>query len=386
MLLVLFVIAEVERLVYDMVLKDPVTFELFEELKNTFDYVPNVESSAESTPETDTSPDSAPETDLPPDSAPETDLPTNSAPETDSETDSSFHPDEWRPHSFPYLASKVSRSCYNPKSDTSEKFIPPQIKPVIQLAQAQTQMLAEQFERKLVELQESSDEVWVFLANFVIIAREFRLFVKSYRRGDSIAVESIMASWLPIWNACDRKNYCKLSILQMENLYDRLKFSQLQRLRMNRFVRLYKDDVKGEHQWGRMLATDDMCEILNDWLKVMPTAETAEAWQELSYLVGVGRRCIRHTDVYYNNSKENTKAAPKSTTQPKMSRQKQRIYELLVLATKGSIIPGRKMKTDFFANEIKNLKTNLDAEKYPRRKRTKRQTHRKPHLKSQVIQ
>eukprot|EP00978_Attheya_sp_CCMP212_P044521 scaffold313017_cov22-Attheya_sp.AAC.1 len=145
----------------------------------------------------------------------------------------------------------------------------------------------------------------------------------------------------------------------MENLYERLKFSQLQRIRMNRFVRLYKEGT-GEHQWGRMLATDDMCEILNDWLKTMPTPDLAEAWQELSHLVGVGRRCIRHTDVYYTNATVNAKASPKSSTKPKMSRQKQRIYELLVRATKGRVVPGRKMTTNFFFDEIKNLTTSLD--------------------------
>ena len=35
---------------------------------------------------------------------------------------------------------------------------------------------------------------------------------------------------------------------------------------MNKYVRLYKDD-KGYHHWGRMLPTDDFCEMLNNWFK-----------------------------------------------------------------------------------------------------------------------
>eukprot|EP00978_Attheya_sp_CCMP212_P024557 scaffold77349_cov32-Attheya_sp.AAC.1 len=153
--------------------------------------------------------------------------------------------------------------------------------------------------------------------------------------------------------------------LTMENLYEKLTYSQLQRLRINRFVRLYKDEG-GNHRWGRMLASDDMCEILNDWLKKMPTPESAEAWQELSHLVGVGRRCIRHTDVYYTNATvdENaTPKTPKSTVAPKLTRQKKRVYELLCRVTMGKVVPGRKMETNTFLNEIKNLTTKLEKEK-----------------------
>jgi hypothetical protein len=56
------------------------------------------------------------------------------------------------------------------------------------------------------------------------------------------------------------------------------------------------------------------------------------------------------------------KASPKTSTKPKMSRQKQRIYELLVKATKGKVVAGRKMTTNFFFDEIKNLTTKLDPE------------------------
>ena len=117
----------------------------------------------------------------------------------DNESHSFDYPSEWRPVAFPFEKSKVSQSCYNPHYDSSPKHNQKPMEPEIRLAQAQTQMLAEQFDLKIEELQRSSDEVWVFLSNFVVVAREFRLFIKSYRRGDAIAVEAIMASWLPIW-------------------------------------------------------------------------------------------------------------------------------------------------------------------------------------------
>jgi hypothetical protein len=41
MLLLFFVTAEVERLVYDMVIQDPKTLELFEIIRATFDYSPD---------------------------------------------------------------------------------------------------------------------------------------------------------------------------------------------------------------------------------------------------------------------------------------------------------------------------------------------------------
>jgi hypothetical protein len=66
--------------------------------------------------------------------------------------------------------------------------------------------------------------------------------------------------------------------------------------------------------------------------------------------------------VYYTNANVKLDATPKSTTAPKMSRQKKGMYELLVRVTNEKVVPGRKMKTDVFFSEIKNLTTKLDAE------------------------
>eukprot|EP00978_Attheya_sp_CCMP212_P013241 scaffold33323_cov24-Attheya_sp.AAC.1 len=53
MLLLLFVIAEVERLVYDMVLHDPKTLQLFEHLRDNMDYSVSEESAVDETPSFD---------------------------------------------------------------------------------------------------------------------------------------------------------------------------------------------------------------------------------------------------------------------------------------------------------------------------------------------
>ena len=38
-------------------------------------------------------------------------------------------------------------------------------------------------------------------------------------------------------------------------------------------------DSSGEYIWGRMLVTDEFCEIINNWLKTIPTPDSAEVWQ-----------------------------------------------------------------------------------------------------------
>eukprot|EP00978_Attheya_sp_CCMP212_P035577 scaffold155559_cov47-Attheya_sp.AAC.1 len=105
----LFVIAKVECLVYDMVLHDPKTLQLFDHLRDNMDYSMSEESAVD-------------------------------------ETLSFDYPSEWQPVAFPFEVLTVSRSCYNPHYDSSEKCMHKPMDPAIRLAQAQTQMLADQFE------------------------------------------------------------------------------------------------------------------------------------------------------------------------------------------------------------------------------------------------
>jgi hypothetical protein len=113
MLLILFALAEVERLVYDLVLHDPRTFELFQELSNMDnDTPPNTPHSS-----------------------------------TCDDVDPQYFTEEWRPNLLPNHASKVSQSCYNPHCDSSKKFKEKYLRPKVRLAQAQMQMIAEQFDQ-----------------------------------------------------------------------------------------------------------------------------------------------------------------------------------------------------------------------------------------------
>ena len=180
------------------------------------------------------------------------------------------------------------------------------------------------------------------MAMCVTYSREFRIFVESCRMGDSISVEYSINDWLTIWHDCSRKNYCKLAILQIENMYKNINYSHLQHLLMNMYVRLYKDG-KGDHHWGRMLLTDYFCEMLNDWLRKILTPDNAETWRKMSYNQYYSYRDIEST--YYD---------VKSSTKPDLIRQKCRIYELLAQVTKGKIVHNRSMDTHIFFKEIIN--------------------------------
>ena len=96
-----------------------------------------------------------------------------------------------------------------------------------QFSHAITTLIAELLQNKVEEFCNSSDQVMRTLAKFVTYSHEFRIFIKNCRMGDLIAVECIINNWLLIYNACRRKNYYKLAILQIENMYKNIKYSQL---------------------------------------------------------------------------------------------------------------------------------------------------------------
>ena len=94
-----------------------------------------------------------------------------------------------------------------------------------------------------------------------------------------------------------------------------------------------------------------------------PTLDSAEAWREISYIVGIGRRCIRRTNQYYTHRHVDISYYDvKSSTKPSLTRQKYRIYEPLARVTTGKVINNRTIDTYTFLKKIMNLKTHLGTD------------------------
>ena len=107
----------------------------------------------------------------------------------------------------------VAQSCYNSQLYTFSDKLKRIRSEETQLNEILTILLFDLVQKKLNDLKKLFDEVSATMASFTIPSREFKLFVKSSRRGDAIAVEWIINQWLRIWNICDRKNYANLELI-----------------------------------------------------------------------------------------------------------------------------------------------------------------------------
>jgi hypothetical protein len=216
---------------------------------------------------------------------------------------------------------------------------------------AGTLALTSEFKKMVEELLECDDEWQRYLAHFYMLGREFRSFCTSCREGDSIAVEHLYAAWGPIWKELGQHRYTEVTFRQIETLYERIKFSTLQEMRGNRYVRMYAK--------RRCMSTDEFVELVNKWMKDLATCKTAETWAEQTKMLGVMRRCVHFIKATYTQSPDEFDATPKSSTPPTMTPEKQLIYEILVRSCVHIYIPRRTMDLKIIFDILKDCTTDL---------------------------
>ena len=91
----------------------------------------------------------------------------------------------------------------------------------------------------LLQLMSSTHEVVACISNFVRMGREFQIFQNSVRCSDAIAIESIMAKWVPVWKVVGKMNYFQMSFSQMEMFYEKIPCCLLQVIHCNTCSRLH---------------------------------------------------------------------------------------------------------------------------------------------------
>ena len=120
-------------------------------------------------------------------------------------------------------------------------------------------MLASDYEIFCSELLNSNDQVVLTIANFMKLMDDFTSFISGTKCGDSIIMENLLNEWLPRWKAGGKSNYTNLTMTNMEILYSEMSPIDLEGMHINRCVK----QTKGHN----MMAIDECCEILNDYLK-----------------------------------------------------------------------------------------------------------------------
>lgn len=109
-------------------------------------------------------------------------------------------------------------------------------------------------------LYNADDEIVFTISNCMSLMKGMVMYTGSISCGDSICMEEILNKWLPLWKACGKPHYCNLTMTNMEILYGEMSTSDLEAsMRINRCVKRTED--------RDMMAMDDCCEVLNDYLK-----------------------------------------------------------------------------------------------------------------------
>jgi hypothetical protein len=160
-----------------------------------------------------------------------------------------------------------------------------------------------------------------------VLTADFILFDKSVKIGDSIAAEIIMTSWIWVMALTAKSKYRDLIACWIE-VVDSMSPAQLQSLRINAFVRLHAD--KG------MIAKDDMCEKINQWLKKMRNTADADRLAVKSQFLSWMRRCNISEHGWFNSSPDVS-----SSTPPASTAEKRAVYKLLRDSKATTPIAGR---------------------------------------------
>ena len=144
-------------------------------------------------------------------------------------------------------------------------------------------LLSHNYERYCENLLDSTDEVVQTIANYMKYCAEFELYLASTREGDSIAMESLMTTLLPLWKAAHKPKYVNLTCTNSEVLYKIMDPNTLELMRINRCSRLSVG--KG------MIGMDDVCEQLNDHTKAIVQSKSYESHMNKSLYMNLFRCC-----------------------------------------------------------------------------------------------
>ena len=120
------------------------------------------------------------------------------------------------------------------------------------------------------------------IANYMSLMKDMVMYTESIACGDSICMEEILNKWLPLWKAAGKPHYCNLTMTNMEILYGEMSAADLEAMCINRCVRRTKD--------RDMMAMDECCEILNDYLKKMSASATVDSLVSKSLFISLMRR------------------------------------------------------------------------------------------------
>ena len=137
-------------------------------------------------------------------------------------------------------------------------------------------------------------------------------------------------------------------------------YSRLQEIRMNRTFRNYLLDEHGKHS----VAIDKNIELWHSILSHYPFPKSLDGFVKIGSLLGVGERCKRFTDTFYNigGVKEEIEVHMQGI-EPSMNQEMKLILEALCLCGTHTVIPGRVLSTSIITRIEDKITTDLTQSK-----------------------
>ena len=232
-----------------------------------------------------------------------------------------------------------------------------------------------------VRRRETTDKVFRMILNFVAVMNLYRAFRVTVCAGNAIVIEVIYREMLPLFGITAKKHYSKISLKQMEGLYEHISYKYLHLTRINRTVLLYSGfDKQGDPManW----AMDGLIETVqkyyhkmnfntgkpNAWLKhsshvmVMSKASSTvmEEYSRLNNVEDHNSKLVDHKDTNLKTMK-GVKSV-KNSSSPKREREACAVAEYLLLSKMTREIPDCKYEAKVMWDVLSECTVELISE------------------------
>ena len=199
--------------------------------------------------------------------------------------------------------------------------------------------------------QNTTDEVFWLVLNFIAVMNLYRLFRVTVHSGDAVIIEWIYREMLPPFNVTNKKHYFEIGLKQIEDLYNKISAKLLHLTRINRTVPLYTGfDSQGEPMLN--WALDSLIETVqkyyhkmnfhtgksNGWLKY---SSHVMVMSKVRWIVMEEYSCLNNTDDrdkrFVDHQETNIKIgkgakAVKGSSNPKCKRELCAVAEFILLS------------------------------------------------------
>ena len=220
-----------------------------------------------------------------------------------------------------------------------------------------------------IKIENSSDQCFVMVCNYVYLMTLYRSFRFALRYGDSIMIEWLYKEFLPIFLVTGKVNYFDIILGMMDNHYGVISSELLHYLRCNRTVPLYEGNDKFGNEMAHW-ALDAIIENIQKFYHQMNFKNDIGGWFRHSSNVMLINRCNRFVRSEYSLQKSidsssieyDISESTKKTSVPKRTSEKVAIAEYLNLVGITKEDDKRMYDDKFMLSKINDITTKLEDE------------------------